>query len=84
MIPMVIIGSDQMYALKNYLPRSRVFVRVGPLLPADPDASREESRDRIVRAWRELFESMKRDYKITPKELPQSAQERWGKAPESP
>jgi len=77
-IPMVIIGSDQMYSWKNYFPRSRVFVRAGkPLLP-DKTASREELRDRIAAAWRELYESMIRDYNIRPDELPQSAQERWG------
>jgi hypothetical protein len=36
-------------------------------------------RDRIVAAWRELFEGLKRDYQIRPDELPQSAQERWGR-----
>ena len=79
-VPMVIIGSDQMYAGKNYLRRSRVFVRVGKSLPPDKSASREELRDRIAAAWRELFEAMKRDYDIQPGELPQSAQERWGRA----
>jgi 1-acyl-sn-glycerol-3-phosphate acyltransferase len=77
-IPMVIIGSDQMYARKNYLRRPRVFVRVGKVLPPDKSASREELRDRITHAWRELFEAMKREYDIQPGELPQSAQERWG------
>jgi len=51
---------------------------VGKALPPDKKASREELRDRIAQAWRELFESMKRDYDIQPKEFPQSAQERWG------
>ena len=78
-IPMVIIGSDQMYARKNYLLRPRIFVRVGKVLPSDKNASREELRDRIAAAWRELFEAMKRDYALRPKELPQSAQERWGR-----
>jgi len=78
-IPMVIIGSDQMYALKNYFPRSRVFVRVGKPLQPDKNASREELRDRIAATWRELFEGLKRDYQIRPDELPQSAQERWGR-----
>jgi 1-acyl-sn-glycerol-3-phosphate acyltransferase len=78
-IPMVIIGSDQMYARKNYLLRPRIFVRVGKVLPSDKNASREELRDRIAAAWRELFEAMKRDYAIRPGELPQSAQERWGR-----
>ena len=77
-IPMVIIGSDQMYALKNYPRRPRIFVRVGKALPPDKSATREELRDRIAAAWRELFEAMKRDYDIQPGELPQSAQERWG------
>jgi len=76
-IPMVIIGSDQMYAGKNYLRRPRVFVRVGKVLPPDKGASREELRDRIAAAWRELFEAMKKDHALRPEELPQSAQERW-------
>ncbi len=78
-IPMVIIGSDQLYAWKNLLRRPRVFVRVGPYLPPDKSASREELRDRITAAWRAILESMIRDYQIRPDELPQSAQERWGK-----
>jgi len=77
-IPMVIIGSDQIYALKNYLRRPRVFIRVGKVIPCDKTATREELRDRIVQAWRELYEDVKRDYQILPEELPQSAQERWG------
>jgi 1-acyl-sn-glycerol-3-phosphate acyltransferase len=86
-IPMVIIGTDQMYALKNYFrrPRPRIFVRVGKPLPPDKNASREELRDRIVAAWREIYEGLKRDYQIRPDELPQSAQERWGRpAPVAP
>jgi len=77
-IPMIIIGSDQMYVLKNYFLRPRIFVRVGKTLPPDKNASREELRDRIAAAWRELFESMKKDYDLRPGELPQSAQKRWG------
>jgi 1-acyl-sn-glycerol-3-phosphate acyltransferase len=78
-IPMVIIGSDQMYAWQNYFRRPRIFVRVGKPLPPDKSASREELRDRIAAAWRELYEAMIRDYDIQPGELPQSAQERWGR-----
>jgi len=78
-IPMVIIGTDQLYALKNYCPPSRVFVRVGqPLLP-DKKASREELRDRIVTAWFELFHAIQQQHHLQPHELPQSAQQRWGK-----
>ncbi len=83
-IPMIIIGSDQLYALKNYIPRSRVFVRVGRPLAPDKSASREELRDRIAAAWREIFEGMKRDHRIRPEELPQSAQERWGRPVPAP
>jgi 1-acyl-sn-glycerol-3-phosphate acyltransferase len=80
-IPMVILGTDQMYAWQNYFRQARIFVRVGKPLPPDPNASREELRDRIVAAWRELYEGMIRDYAIRPDELPQSAQERWGRPP---
>jgi 1-acyl-sn-glycerol-3-phosphate acyltransferase len=78
-IPMVVIGTDQMYQWRNFFRRPRIFVRVGPLLPAPEEkATREELRDRIVSAWRELYDGMIRDYAIRPDELPQSAQERWG------
>jgi 1-acyl-sn-glycerol-3-phosphate acyltransferase len=83
-IPMIILGSDQMYDWKNFFRRPRVFVRIGKMLPADADASKGELRDRIVRAWRELYEGMLRDYDIQPDELPKSAQERWGQPPPTP
>jgi 1-acyl-sn-glycerol-3-phosphate acyltransferase len=79
-IPMVIIGSDQAYAWKKYwrFPGWRVFVRVGKPIPCDPEATREELRDRITAAWRELYDGLVRDYQIRPDELPVTAQERWG------
>ncbi len=46
-IPMIVICSDQMYALKYYLRRPRIFLRVGPLLPAPEEgATRETSENR--------------------------------------
>jgi hypothetical protein len=51
---------------------------VGKTLPPDKNASREDLRDRIAAAWRELFESIRKDYDLQPEELPQSAQKRWG------
>jgi 1-acyl-sn-glycerol-3-phosphate acyltransferase len=85
-IPMVTIGSDQLYDWKNFFRwrRLRVFVRVGPLLPPDKTATREQLRDRMVAAWREIYASLQRDYDIRPEELPQSAQQRWGRPDPAP
>jgi 1-acyl-sn-glycerol-3-phosphate acyltransferase len=85
-IPVVIIGSDQMYSYnwRFFFRRPRVFVRVGPTLPCDKSASKEELRDRIVHAWRELYEGLIRDYHIQPDELPKSAQARWGQPEPEP
>jgi 1-acyl-sn-glycerol-3-phosphate acyltransferase len=80
-IPMVIIGSDQLYAWKNYFRRPRIFIHVGAPLPPDKGASREDLRDRIANAWLQLFAETVRKYQIRPDELPQSAQERWGRPP---
>lgn len=77
-IPMVIIGSDQLYAWRRWWRRPRVFLRVGQVIPCDENATREELRDRIAAAWRELYDDLVRDHHIQPEELPQTAQERWG------
>lgn len=78
-IPVVILGSDQLYGWRRWLHRPRVFLRVGPMIPCDKNATREELRDRITAAWRDIYEGLVRDYSIRPEELPQTAQERWGK-----
>ena len=83
-LPMIIIGTDQLYAWKNFFRRPRIFVRVGPLLQPDKAASREDLRDRIAQSWRDIFASMDRDYQFRPDELPKTAQERWGQPPPSP
>jgi 1-acyl-sn-glycerol-3-phosphate acyltransferase len=80
-IPMIVLGTDQMYAPRNYLRRPRIFVRVGRPLSPDPTATREELRDRVTAAWRELYEGLVRDHHIQPDELPKTAQERWGRTP---
>ena len=79
-IPMVVIGTDQLYAWRKYwrFPGWRVFVRVGKPIPCDPNATREELRDRISAVWRELYDGLVRDHAIRPEELPVTAQERWG------
>jgi 1-acyl-sn-glycerol-3-phosphate acyltransferase len=80
-IPMVILGTDQLYAWQKFwrFPRWRVFVRVGEPIPSDKNATREELRDKIVAAWRGLYEGMVRDHQIREDELPKTAQERWGR-----
>ncbi len=83
-IPAVVIGSDQLYALrnlKNLFRWPRIFIRVGATLPPDKSASREDLRDRLTTSWREIYASLDRDYHLRPDELPQSAQERWGEPP---
>jgi 1-acyl-sn-glycerol-3-phosphate acyltransferase len=82
-IPMVILGTDQLYDWKCLFrwPRKRVFLRVGPVIPCDPEATREELRDRVTTAWRELYQGILRDYAVRPDELPKTAQERWGQPP---
>lgn len=79
-VPMVIIGTDQVYAWKKLWKRPRIFIRVGKTLPPDKNATREELRDRLTASWKEIFATMQRDYNFDPEELPQSAHKRWGVA----
>jgi 1-acyl-sn-glycerol-3-phosphate acyltransferase len=85
-IPMIILGADQLYDWKCLFrwPKKRVFVRVGPVIPCDPDATREQLRDRVTAAWRELYEGIIRDHHVQPNELPKTAQERWGQPAPTP
>lgn len=78
-IPMVIIGSDQLYQWRAWFRRPRIFIRFGPLLHPQPEESRRDLAIRLAEAIRKIGEELCHDYAIHPAELPHSAQERWAK-----
>jgi len=76
-IPMVILGTDQLYAPQKWLTFPRVIMKIGPCLWPDPLDTKEALRDKIVSSWQELYQAINQEHKLLPHELPHSAQERW-------
>ncbi len=76
-VPVVIVGSDQLYQWRAWFRRPRIFIRFGaPILP-QPEENRRELASRLAEALRAIFAEMRREEGVAEWELPQSAQERW-------
>jgi 1-acyl-sn-glycerol-3-phosphate acyltransferase len=81
-IPVVILGSERLYNLRNWLPwrRARVYIGVGdPIMPSldgSAGALREEIRRTACSALLELKDKLIAKYHLTENDLPHSPQER--------
>jgi len=82
-VPVVILGSDQLYQWRAWFRRPRIFIRFGVPIQPQPEESRRELALRLAAAMRTIFAEMKADEGVEEWELPQSAQERWAVKGES-
>ena len=79
-VPVVILGADKLYVRKAWFWRTTVDLRFGPAVPWDMDGEHPEieitqkARETMLR----LAEDLKRKFGLTEKDLPKTAQERWG------
>lgn len=78
-VPCVILGSDRLYRVANWLPLRRVpvWVGFGDALKAPPrNQSREEFEQRLGEALRSLAAEMRAHFALTDADFPKSPQER--------
>ena len=86
-LPCVIIGTDALYAPRQYIPlrRTKVWVAFAPPLPppaggGDKAATREKFEALLAQTLQELYARTVREQKIPPECLPQTPQRRKGRA----
>lgn len=77
-IPMIIVGSDQLYRKGAWLTRPRIFLQLGAPLMLDRSLNREAAQEKLRAVYPVLFQDLVQQNKIRPVELPISAQARWG------
>lgn len=81
-VPVVILGSERLYNLRNWLPwrRARVYIGVGaPITPSNDystGATREQVRRAACAGLIELKDKLVAKYHLTESDLPHSPQER--------
>ena len=81
-LPCVIVGSDRLYAKKNWRPlrRTPIWIAFGDLIPNFSDlekfAARERSEQQLAAAFKNLYSELRQTFQLTPDDLPHSPQER--------
>ena len=81
-VPVVILGSERLYNIRNWMPwrRAKVYIAIGkPIFhsqEAGRSVAREKLRDEVGLAIMNLKDALFRTYSLTPDDLPHSPQER--------
>lgn len=81
-VPVVILGSERLYNIRNWWPwrRAKIYLAIGqPIFPSQDGgrgAVREKLRDEVGLAMMDLKDALFRAYSLTPNDLPHSPQER--------
>lgn len=85
-VPCVVMGTDKLYAKRNWWWRTTLDFRFGPVipLPADPALSSKDVRAEVTKqaesAWKQLSADLVTDFALQPDDMPMTAQERWAEA----
>ncbi len=85
-VPCVVLGTDKLYAKRNWWWRTTLDFRFGPMipLPSDPSLSTKEIREQVTRkaeaAMTELSRELKTEFALASDDFPKTAQERWAEA----
>jgi 1-acyl-sn-glycerol-3-phosphate acyltransferase len=74
-MPCVLVGSDQLYAHRNWIPlrRARAWIAFGEALyfSGEGKAARAEFDAAVLKALRELYSELKEHFQLTADDLPQ-------------
>ncbi len=83
-LPCVIVGSDRLYSMKNWLPvrHTPIWIAFGDPISYFPELKKADARERIERqlnlAFKNLYAELRHKFSLKPDDLPHSPQERFG------
>jgi 1-acyl-sn-glycerol-3-phosphate acyltransferase len=83
-LPCVILGSDRLYSIKQWLPlrRTPIWIAFGNPIPHSPDLEKSEARGRVERelsaAFQNLYSKLRETFHLTADDLPHPPRERFG------
>ncbi|MFQ3671599.1 MAG: lysophospholipid acyltransferase family protein [Verrucomicrobiia bacterium] len=79
--PVLLIGADQLYDIRLWWRRPRIFLKVGEPLELDPTLNKKEAKAALTgaveQAWRTMLAEIQQSRNLAPLELPHTAQQRW-------
>ena len=81
-LPCVIVGSDRLYGIHQWLPlrRTPIWIAFGEPVPCFPDLPKSIARERIehelTAAFQKLYRELREKFQLTPDDLPHAPQER--------
>jgi len=83
-VPCVILGTDRLYSKNQWLPfrRTPVWIAFGNPISASPELQKSHARERIeselAAAFKDLYEELREEFRLTTEDLPHSPRERTG------
>src|SRR5438067_12253402 len=81
-VPCVILGSDRLYAKRNWLPlrRTPIWIGFGEAISHFPESEKSKSRERIetelAAAFQKIYAELREKFQLTSDDLPQPPRER--------
>jgi len=81
-VPCVILGSDRLYARRNWLPFRRVPIWISygePVYVSGKSSDREATGRQLATAFRDLYGEMRQEFSLTLDDLPHPPRERMSK-----
>lgn len=81
-LPCVIVGSDRLYSIKNWLPlrRTPVWIAFGDPISHLPELQKSDARARtepeLASAFKNLYAELREKFQLTPDDLPHSPRDR--------
>jgi 1-acyl-sn-glycerol-3-phosphate acyltransferase len=89
-VPCVILGSDRLYAKRNWLPlrRTPVWIAFGKPISHFPELEKSDARERIEQelnaAFQRLYAELRKKFQLTSDDLPHPPRERMRSHPKIP
>jgi 1-acyl-sn-glycerol-3-phosphate acyltransferase len=89
-VPCVILGSDRLYAKRNWLPlrRTPIWIAFGQAISHFPELEKSVARDRIEQeltaAFQRIYAEQRQKFQLTPDDLPHPPRERMRAHPKTP